>query len=396
MRLFLWLFCALALGSATLAAEEIDIKFINGYDRTTQEAMGFVPDDVKTKTEPRPLLVVAHFMGGGKATAKKLGYYEEAAKRGWMVVCPQLHGKNTSGETSCAAIEAQHDVIGAIDYMKKNYPVDPQRIYIAGRSMGGMLTQLMIAKYPDIFAAGVAGQGCADLSDLNEYTDKVVENIRKECGNDPFEYLRRSPVQYAPNFAYCPIILWHGSGDGIVSAKQTQELYNAIKPYQPFIRPVDYLANMPHMDMGRNPAWICEQLAPYKMNSDWKGFEGRWYPELKLVTDEVKSFFYIRLFPAQSGKLARISTKIVPLEEGKRFEVNPAISNSNMLQQLPVQMIIVAENLQEIVVDLDRMPESYQPKQFKVITKPGDIVPVVKTFRSGGLYNTKPFLPQNQ
>ncbi|MGN0230074.1 MAG: alpha/beta hydrolase-fold protein [Muribaculaceae bacterium] len=40
--------------------------------------------------------------------------------------------------------------------LEKNYPIDPQRIYIAGHSMGGIGTLDFIASHPGVFAAALA------------------------------------------------------------------------------------------------------------------------------------------------------------------------------------------------------------------------------------------------
>ena len=78
-----------------------------------------------------------------------------AAKHGGLLV---VFGRRRVGKTRLLrqwlqahnglysqAIEAQRDVIDAIEYMQLHYRVDRARIYLVGRSMGGMLAEVMAA-----------------------------------------------------------------------------------------------------------------------------------------------------------------------------------------------------------------------------------------------------------
>jgi poly(3-hydroxybutyrate) depolymerase len=143
-------------------AGEIEFTYQNTFDHTTQKAAAFVPDVCKSGNN-YPLLVVAHYMGGSRHTAREMGFYSECEARGWLLVCPELHGRRTDGSTSLVALEAQHDILDSIAFIKQKFQIDPSRIYLDGRSMGGALAAVMAAKYPDLFAAVVAGQGIYDL-----------------------------------------------------------------------------------------------------------------------------------------------------------------------------------------------------------------------------------------
>ncbi len=252
-------------GQAKALSGEVLIEFINSKDTSRQQAIAYVPD--RCINSPCPLLVVAHYMGGNRFTAKGLNYHAEAEKRGWMVVCPELHGLRSKGETSMAALVAQYDVIGAINYMKANYKVDAGRVYMAGRSMGGMLTQIMLAKFPDIFAAGVAGQGISHLNQWVTQSPRFLDPVVAECKPyliNRFEWDRRSSIYYAGNFKYSPLILWHGTNDTWVLPEQSENLLKAIKKrynYQPEIR---WLVGAPHSAANYPASWVCDQLMHYE------------------------------------------------------------------------------------------------------------------------------------
>lgn len=79
------------------------------------------------------------------------------------------------------------------------YPIDTNRIYIIGLSMGGMGTFDMVVRNPDTFAAAVAICGA-----INPQRLRVMH----------------SDTQFR---------LYHGDADSVVSVKFSREAYKALK-----------------------------------------------------------------------------------------------------------------------------------------------------------------------
>ncbi len=337
---FIFLFISL------IPAEEIEFSFTSSYDQSLQKAVLFIPD-TPGPDHARPLLVIAHYMGGNRYTAKRQGYYEACTKRGWLLVCPDLHGTHAGGEVSMAAPEAQHDVIDAIHYVQQRYHVDTTRVYLAGRSMGGMLSQIMAAKYPDIFAAVVSGQGVSDLKRWTETTlPRLYENALPEIGsynqNDPFEYERRSSVNFARNVRYVPLILWHGTNDAWVPAEQSQILYDSIKTCHAYQPRVYWLVGAPHAATNYTAEWVCEQLSWYQnVCESGMNLNHRFYPELHLITDESKWYFWLHMELRAENMFA---------------EVSVTLSDSTLTTQ--------SRNVSKLTIDLNRIPEPYRPIRY--------------------------------
>jgi len=294
-------------------ASEIEITFTSSYDQSEQKALAFVP--AIDGEEKRPLLVIAHFYSGHRRTAKGQGYHRECEKRGWFCVCPDLHGHRADGRASFAAIEAQHDIIDVIETMRARYQVDASRIYLAGRSMGGMLAQIMAAKYPEVFAAVVAGQGISDLRKwLSEcpHLGRLLEpELDPPYDKNAFEYARRSPIHFARNFQYVPLILWHGTNDTVVRPEQTERLFEEIRKYHRFQPDVHWLIGASHNPINYPPAWVCDQLQYYRNISDGGKKAGpRSYPRLSLVTDEDKDFFWLGVCPRGKETFAEVDAEL--------------------------------------------------------------------------------------
>ncbi len=338
---------AIVLTAMPAVAGEVEITFTNSLDKSEQKAAAYIPTKIDKDSKPRPLLVIAHYWSGNRYTAKRQGYYEECEKRNWLLVCPDLHGKNTSGKTSMAALEAQHDVIDAIEYMKANYKVDASRIYIAGRSMGGMLSQMMAAKYPDVFAAIMSGQGISDMETwIKRSKLRISGPVRTEFGayeKNPFEYRRRSSVNYASNMQYVPIFFWHGTNDRGVPPEQTETIHAKIKKHNRFILPVNWMVGAEHNAQNFTVEWVCDQLKLYQMKCDsLKRTPMRFFPKLEIVTDEDKSYFWLGITRKESGKFARVTAEI-------RDE----------------KLTISAENTKKVLIDLTKVPPNISFAKFE-------------------------------
>ncbi len=310
MGIVLSIFCFSAL-----AGEEKEFTFISSFDGSTQTVALFVPSAYDGRTS-RPLLVDAHYWGGNHYTAKLQGYYEVCEQLNWLVVCPELHGHRTSGQTSLAALEAQHDIIDSVDLVLREYAVDRTRIYLAGRSMGGMLGAVMAGKYPDRFAAICMGQGITDLPRWYHEVEMFREDTKKECGGTPeqvpFEYARRSAINYVSNIKYVPLIIWHGTNDTWVPPSQSEDFYLRLKEKNKYQRPIDWIEGAPHCALNYTPEWICQQFLPY-LNMAEKDIPSsfRHYPTLEITTDESKSYFWLQITMADPNRFAHVSASVL-------------------------------------------------------------------------------------
>lgn len=335
---------------------EIELTYTCAYDSTEQKAMAYIPGQCVDSLSP--LLVVTHYLGGSRHTARRQGYYPVCDSLGWLVVCPEMHGRRTGGKTAFASLESQHDVMCAIAWMKRNYRIDSSRIYLAGRSMGGMMAQTMAAKYADVFAAAVSGQGISDLEQWIEQSPRFRADVEKECGpmgdSTRFEYARRSSVNYACNLRYVPLILWHGTVDRWVPPSQSRRLRDAIAEHVSYPVTVNWLAGAPHCADNYTPRWICEQLQ-YHQNvpEAGVGLGTRFFRELELVTDENKAFFWVHLYRRSTNDFGRITAKL-------RDDT----------------VMVQARNLQQVDIRLDQIAEGMEPSRIEVVAD-GDLELVV-------------------
>ncbi|MBC7974588.1 MAG: PHB depolymerase family esterase, partial [Myxococcales bacterium] len=109
-----------------------------------------------------------------------------------------------------------------VDTMKSTRGSDPARIFVTGMSAGGFMTTVMMATYPDVFAAGAVNAGGA-------YACATSMAQTNACQQGQ---VNRSPQQWGtlvrnafPGFAgpYPRLIAFHGSADSTVAQANLQQ-----------------------------------------------------------------------------------------------------------------------------------------------------------------------------
>jgi poly(3-hydroxybutyrate) depolymerase len=112
-----------------------------------------------------PLVIALHGLGGNpQQFMRTRGLTQEAEKRGYIVAAPM--GYNERGwygqsvrfgakkdEPENLRELSEKDVMNVLGIVKKEYNVDPDRVYLMGHSMGGGGTLHLAIKYPDEWAA---------------------------------------------------------------------------------------------------------------------------------------------------------------------------------------------------------------------------------------------------
>ncbi len=224
-------------GDDLVATQVVDFTFTSSYDNTSQPAALQAPISY-LPTEPTPLLLAIH--GWGDNRWAPLNDYGEAANAaGWLLAAPDMHGERSAAprppyDHPLASRASQQDILDTIQWVRQRYNVDPNRIYIAGTSMGGQIALVTAAKNPGLFAAVVVDRGPTDLArwyDESEPWRQIL--IAQEVGGPPggnlwFEYLRRSPLSFARNFSATPLRLYHATGDTTVLPRHSQDMLNAV------------------------------------------------------------------------------------------------------------------------------------------------------------------------
>lgn len=118
-----------------------------------------------------------------------------------FMVSPQVSTKDANAVASqypytWAAIRQK--VIGLLTNLLTELPIDPERVYVTGGSMGGIGTWSLITIYPEMFAAAVPVAGLGDIASMRKIT-------------------------------HLPVWAFHGARDQTIAASFTQSLVTELR-----------------------------------------------------------------------------------------------------------------------------------------------------------------------
>ncbi|KGF73636.1 hypothetical protein DO97_16860 [Neosynechococcus sphagnicola sy1] len=106
---------------------------------------------------PTPLVLVFHGAGGrGDRMALKTGMNQVANREGFIVAYPNASGEFWVGQEGTPVRSEVIFISALLDTLMQTKHVDPNRIYAAGTSNGGFLTQFLACNMSDKIAAFAA------------------------------------------------------------------------------------------------------------------------------------------------------------------------------------------------------------------------------------------------
>lgn len=210
--------------------------------RDGQKIAGYVtrPTD---SSGPAPLLVNVH----GGPMARDSWRFDATnqffATRGYLVL--QVNYRGSSGYGAAyqnAGLLARldtvviDDIADAVRHLIENGEVDPSRVAITGASFGGWATYISLAKYPDLYRAGIAVAAVSSWrktlrDDRWTFNNQVAYRFWKTLlerenfkADEPFidPLLRSAEIKQ-------PVFIIHGELDPIVHATEAKEMLNALR-----------------------------------------------------------------------------------------------------------------------------------------------------------------------
>jgi poly(hydroxyalkanoate) depolymerase family esterase len=176
-----------------------------------------------------PAVVVNVHACHGKGTdvcSTNSAFAQQADKYGFLVVCPSAVSSDGCWDvhsTNVLTHDGGGDATGIISMVKwviQNKSGDPNRVYVAGHSSGGMMTNVMLGSYPDVFKAGAAYAGVPFACYAQGTVDSLGWNSNCAQGKVTMTAMEWGDLVRAayPSFAGTRprIQIWHGTADEVV------------------------------------------------------------------------------------------------------------------------------------------------------------------------------------
>ena len=178
-----------------------------------------------------PLVVVLH---GCKQTAAGYdlgaGWSTLAKRYGFALLLPEQQRSNNPngcfnwfqpedterGRGECLSIRQM------IETMVADNRIDPSRVFVTGLSAGGAMTSVMLACYPEVFAAGaiIAGLPYGAATNVQQAFESMFQSPTRSA--DAWGDLVRGAAKHDGRWPR--VSIWHGSADKTVIPDNAQEI----------------------------------------------------------------------------------------------------------------------------------------------------------------------------
>ena len=117
----------------------------------------------------------------------------------------------------------ERDVIWVFEQFARRYPVDPDRVFLFGYSMGGTGAFTVGAHYPDVWAGIISVSGRSDY-----YLWKGLDREKVEAYKCPL-IDADSGAGMAGNLRNVPVLMCHGVADALVKIEQPRAMLEKLK-----------------------------------------------------------------------------------------------------------------------------------------------------------------------
>jgi feruloyl esterase len=182
--------------------------------------------------DPQPALVVV--LHGCTQTAASYdfgaGWSTLADRHGFVLLLPEQQRANNAkncfnwfraGDIERGRGEAM-SIRNMVEKMIVDHGIDRRRVFVTGLSAGGAMTSVMLATYPDAFAAGaiIAGLPYGTATNVNEAFGSMGQ-VRARSAREWGDLVRAASPHKGP---WPRVSVWHGGADPVVKPENADEI----------------------------------------------------------------------------------------------------------------------------------------------------------------------------
>ncbi|MFH8804131.1 PHB depolymerase family esterase [Streptomyces sp. NPDC017936] len=215
---------ASARAGATAAVPAATLTEVTGFGANPSNLRMYVYAPAGVTAHPA-VLVAAHWCGGsGPAMHSGTEYAQLADRHGFVIVYPSVTRSSKCFDVSSPQALRRgggSDPVGVksmIDWVAAAYSADTSRVFVTGISSGAMMTNVLLADYPDVFAAGAAFAGvpfgCFATTDGSEWNSACSGGTVIRTPQQWGDLVRGAHPGYTGPRPR--VQLWHGTEDGVL------------------------------------------------------------------------------------------------------------------------------------------------------------------------------------
>jgi poly(hydroxyalkanoate) depolymerase family esterase len=213
------------------------LEFDPAFNRLTEvHGFGSNPGALRmfkyVPAQPEPALVVV--LHGCTQTAANYdlgaGWSTLADRYGFVLLLPQQQASNNLN--SCFNWFLADDIERGkgearsirqmVETMILDHGIDRSRVFVTGLSAGGAMTSVMLATYPDTFAAGavIAGLPYRTATNVKEAFESMFQ-VRARSAREWGDLVRAASPHQGP---WPRISVWHGGADPVVKPENADQI----------------------------------------------------------------------------------------------------------------------------------------------------------------------------
>ena len=238
-----------------------------GNNPASLSMFAYIPPSINL-SQPCPLVIALHGCSQtALACSQETGWNDIADKNNFIVLYPEQNLLNNSSNCfNWFTLSNQQrggaeptSIVSMINYMKNNFPIDSNKIYVSGLSAGGAMASIMMACYPEIFDKGAIFSGIpytntSGLIQANSQMQGMINKTASQLGN----LILSANPGFQSN--YPEVAIFHGNNDLVVNYMNQQE---QIEQWT-FVHQTDSIVDLSRNNFSSNP--IVSMNTYYKPN----------------------------------------------------------------------------------------------------------------------------------
>ncbi|MEV0994473.1 PHB depolymerase family esterase [Nonomuraea sp. NPDC050202] len=189
----------------------------------------YVPDGVGAR--PALLVAVHYCTGSGPAFHSGTEFASLADRHKFIVVYPSATRSGSCFDVSSPQALTHNGgsdpvgIVSMVRYVQQRHNADPERTYVTGASSGGMMTNVLIGAYPDVFKAGASFMGvpfgCFATTDGSSWNSTCANGQLVKTAQQWGDQVRAAYPGYSGPRPRMQI--WHGTEDSTLRYPNFQE-----------------------------------------------------------------------------------------------------------------------------------------------------------------------------